>query len=163
MRRSRKIILAAVLGVVLLFGSIGGVALAQTENGDDGQPKARFQEFLKDVCDFYNEANPDAPVDCAELEAAFNAAREQRCAEIQQNRPEIDPEAMKETLLERLEERYAAGDITQEQYEKMKERIESMPDDAPFRFGLRGKGGFRGFGGPGGGFHGFGEPPAPTE
>ena len=37
MRRSRKIILIALLGIVVLAGSIGGVALAQTE-GEESQP-----------------------------------------------------------------------------------------------------------------------------
>ena len=157
MRRSRKIILAALLGIVVLFGSIGGVACAQTEDGDDSPHKARCGAFLEKVYNIYNDANPDAPIDLGELEAAFNTAREQMRAEIQQNRPEIDPEAMKEAMKERLQQAYDDGKITQEQYEKMMERIESMPDDAPFKFG------FRGHGRPGGGFRGCCQPPAPTE
>lgn len=153
MRRSRRIILAALLAVVVLAGTIGGVALAQTGDEDNGQHKARFGGFLEKVCNIYNEANPEAPIDLEELEAAFGTAREQACAEIQQKRSEIDPEAMRETLRERIQERYEAGEITQEQYEKAMERLDSMPEDAPLRFGMRGHGRCQG----------LMEPPADTE
>ena len=59
------------------------------------------------------------------------------------NRGEMDPEA----LQNRLQEFFDQGKITKEQFDNMKARMESMPDNLP-GFGFRGHGGFRGFGGP---------------
>jgi hypothetical protein len=146
MRRSRKIILISLLAIVVLAGSIGGVALA-VENGDESGPKARCGAFLEKVCDNYEDIT-GASINCTALKEAFAEAGNQMRAEIQQNHPEMDPEAMQEAMKERLQERYEAGEITQEQYEKMMERIESMPDDAPFKFGFRGHFGPRGGGPP---------------
>ena len=49
MWRRKKFIIIGLLATVLLVGSIGGVALAQTENGDASQPTtllARVAEIL---------------------------------------------------------------------------------------------------------------------
>ena len=109
--------------------------------------KRNDNSFWEKVCEIYNTANPDAPIDCDELKAAFEAAREEMRPEGFPNRGEIDPEAMKAAMQERLEALLADGKINDEQYAEMKERLESMPDDMP-RFGFRGHGGFRGFGRP---------------
>ena len=84
MWRSKKLIIVAVLAAVMLAGSISGVALAQTENGDDSQPGARFGALLEKVCAIYN-ANPDrtSDIDCDLLEAAFADARSQMPDECQ--------------------------------------------------------------------------------
>jgi hypothetical protein len=153
MRRSRKLILIALLGIVVLAGSIGGVALANTGGEEESQPEARFGAFLEKVCEIYN-ANTDPEdiypdIDCEALKEAFAEARSQMRPEGMPNRGEMDPEAM----LERLENLHNQGKISDEQYAKMTERIESMPDNLP-GFGLRGSHGFRGF-------HRFGGPCAP--
>jgi len=54
MRRSRKLILIALLGIVVLAGSIGSVALANTGGEEESQPEARFGAFLEKVCEIYN-------------------------------------------------------------------------------------------------------------
>ena len=47
MWRSKKFIVAAVLAAVIVAGSIGGVVLAQTGDGDDGSAKAGYQAMLE--------------------------------------------------------------------------------------------------------------------
>ena len=137
MWRSKKLIVGAVLAVVLLAGSIGGVALADV-NGGGGDRAARCEEFLDKVCENYGEG-----IDCDKLKAAFTDARSQMHPEGMPNRGEWDPEAR----LERLQNLYEEGKITEEQYNKMKERIESMPE-GPFERGFQDRGGMRGVRGP---------------
>ena len=155
MWRSKKFIVIALLAVVVLVGSIGGIVFAQTENGDDSQPEARYGALLEKVCEIYN-ANPDRPsdIDCDVLKDAFAQAQTTMRPEGMPNRGELDPEAMQETMLERLEALLADGKISKEQFNKMQERfdemktrMESMPDDLP-RFGFRGHGFPRFFGPP---------------
>ena len=141
MRRSKKFILIALLTIVVLAGSIGGVVMAD-DNDDDIQPKARHEAMLDKVCDIYN-ANTDPDIDCEALKAAFAEAGPQLRPEALRNHPEMDPEAM----LARLQALYDEGKITEEQFNRMTERMESMPDSFP-GFGFRGHGGFRGFDGP---------------
>lgn len=157
MRRHKKLIVAAVLAAVLVAGSIGGIALAQ-EN-EEGGLKAKFGDFITKVCDIYDK-NVDPDIDREALQAAIDDVRTQMAADRAEmragmgDRPEMDPEAMKEHL-----DAFLAEDkITQEQYDKIIERWESMPDDFT-GFGFRGMGGLRGMGG----MWGFGGPCAPTE
>ena len=142
MRRGKKLIIGVVLAVVLLAGSLGGVAFA-SDGEDEGGPADRFGEFMDRVCAIYQDKsggdtieNPDA------LKEAFTEARGEMSPEGWSNRGERDPEA----LQNRLQELFNEGKITQEQFDKMKERIDSMPDGMP-GFGFRGHGGFQGFGG----------------
>ena len=137
MRRSKKLIIAAVLAGVLLFGSLGGVALAQGDDG--GGLKARFGDFITTVCDKYDEY-ADTPIDREALQMALDEVRPR----MPEGRPEMDPEAIAEHLDALLDE----GKITQEQYDRMIERWESMPDDVPKGSGFHGRGGPRGFWGP---------------
>ena len=143
MWRSKKLIVGVVLAAVLLAGSLGGVALANTGD-DECSPEARFGELIDKVCAIYKDKsggdtidNPDA------LKEAFAEARSEMHPEGMPNRGEMDPEA----LQNRLQNLFDQGKITQEQFDRMKERMESMPDNLP-GFGFRGHGGFRGFGGP---------------
>ncbi len=46
MWRSKKVIIGAVLVAVLLLSSLGGIAFAQTENGEECQPRTEFLERL---------------------------------------------------------------------------------------------------------------------
>ena len=135
----------AVLATVVLAGSIGGVALAHTEGDEESSSEVRCEALLEKACENYEEIT-GVSIDCEALETAFQAARDEMRPEAMPNRVRMNPEAMLEHLEALLEE----GKITDEQFAKMKDRMESMPDNLPgFRF--RGHGGFRG----------FCEPPAP--
>ncbi len=165
MRRSRKIILAALLGIVVLFGSIGGVALA-ADNEDDSQPRARQGALLGKVCDIYN-ANPDRPgdIDCDLLKDAFSQAGSQLREEARNQFRQrlLDETDMTEEQLNELEAWMEARPDAQS--EEFKAWMESRPD-VPFQFGPGNHGSmkpFGGFGGRGGGFRGWCEPGEPVE
>jgi len=111
MWRSKKFIIAAVLAVVLLVGGIGGVVLAQTENGDDSQPKtlmARVAEILG--------------IDQQKVEDAFAQAQK---------------EMREEALDSYLKDLVAQDKITQEQADQYKAWLQAQPDLAPYRQQLR--------------------------
>ena len=141
MWRSKKFIIVTVLAAVLLVGSIGGVALAQTGNGDDSQPKAPHEALFARVCEILvgNGIN----ITAEQLEDAFTQARN-----------EMRSEALDQYLQKRVEQ----GEITQEQADQYKAWRQAKPD-FPMKFGFKGHGGFRGMGG----MHRFGGPCAPTE
>jgi len=127
------------LAVVVLAGSIGGVVLAQTENGDDSPPGARHGVMLDRVCEIYEE-NTGVAIDSQELQNAFTQARDEMCDAALENGDRMRPEGMlkfrgmdPETMQDRLQKCYNEGEITQEQYEKKMEWIESMPDNGRFR------------------------------
>lgn len=157
MRRGKKIILIAVLSVVVLAGTIGGVAFA-TDNGDDSQPAApnatlldpatANATLLDKVCTIYQE-NTGTAIDAQELQKAFDQARSEMMT------------AARDNYLQKLVEE---DKLTQEQADQYKTWLDSMPD-VPLPFGPEGHGGikpFGGFRGPGGRFfHGFGGPCAP--
>ena len=142
MKRSRKFILIGLLVVVVLAGSIGGVVLAQTENGDDSQPGALHGAMLERVSEIYEE-NTGVAIDPQKLESAFTQARDEIMAEARDD--------FRQRLIDE-------GRVTQEQIDQFDTWLESKPD-TPFPFGPRSRGGmkpFGGFGGPGGGFHSWG-------
>jgi len=121
MWRRKKFLLVGLLAAVLLIGSIGGVALAQTENGDDSQPKtllARVAEILG--------------IDQQKVEDAFAQAQSEMQTEALQNR---------------LQNLVDQGEITQGEADQYLEWQQSRPD-VPVRLGFRGHGGFRGMVGP---------------
>ena len=62
---------------MVLVGSITGVVLAQTGNGDDSQAKAGPEALLGRVCEVYEE-NTGVAIDSQELEKAF-ARPKARC------------------------------------------------------------------------------------
>jgi hypothetical protein len=144
MWRSKKFLLVTVLAVVLLAGSIGGVALAQTGT-DDSQLKAQDNVLLDKVCAIY-EQNTGVAINSEELEKAFDQARS-----------EMQDEALDNYLKNLVDQ----GKLTQEQADQYKAWLESKPD-VPLAPGLSGNDMHRGFGGPGGGFPGWCGP-QPTE
>ena len=167
MWRSKKFIIIALMVVIVVAGSIGGVALAQSDDEEAAPPKARGEDLLEKVCDIYNDANPEAPIDCVALKEAFDQARDQMMTEAR--------EQFRQRLIEE-------GKITEEQLNELEKWLESRPDfpsdefkewmearpDVPFAFGPGDRGGFKAFGeghrGPGkfgGGFPGFGGPCRP--
>ena len=54
MWRSKKVIVGVVLAAIVLFASFGGVALAQTGNGED-ETMANGQAVLGRICEIYQE------------------------------------------------------------------------------------------------------------
>ena len=150
MWRRKKFVIIAVLVAVILVGGIGGAVLA-ADNSTDFQPNARFEGLLDRVCEIYNEnPNRQGDIDSDILKDAFAQAHTELCPEGMPLRGEIDPEAMRNRLQDRLQDLLEDGKITQEQFDAMKDRIESMPDTPPV-FGFRGHGGFPNMGG----FRGF--------
>ena len=126
MRRHKKLIVGAVLAAVLLFGSLGGVALAD-DNEDSSQPGALFGALWDRACAIYQDNTGD-DIDPEALKDAFTQARSETRAEALQNR------------LNYLVEQ---GKITQEQADEYLNWQGARPD-VPVRFGFRGHGGFRG-------------------
>jgi len=130
MWRSKKFIVGVVLAAVLLFGSIGGVALANTENGDDSQPEARYEALLDRVCEIYEE-NTGVAINPPELEDAFAQARR-----------EIRDEGADRYLQNLIDQ----GKISQDEADQHQEWFQARPDvplQRPFDHGF-GPRGFRG-------------------
>ena len=150
MRRSRKIILALLLTVVVLAGTIGGVALAQTEDEEENQPETQHGALLERVCEIYN-ANPDRPgdIDYDLLKDAIAQAGSQ-----------LRAEAREQFRLRLIEE----GKVTQEQLDEFDAWMAAKPDGIPFadrnHDGMKRFGGFGKFGGK---FRGWCQPSEPAE
>ena len=143
MWRKKKLIAIAVLAAVMLAGTIGGVALATTDNGDDGEPEAKYEALLDRVCEIYQE-NTGVAIDQEALKDAFAQAQS-----------EMQTEAL-ETWLQSLVEE---GKLTQDEADQYLNWWQARPD-VSFGFGFGGRGGFRGMGGSRG-MRGFGWPCAP--
>jgi hypothetical protein len=143
MRLSKKFIIIAVLTVVALVGSIGGIVMAQTEDEANG-PEAQQEALLEKVCAIYEENTGDT-IDAEALQEAIDQARD-----------EMQDEAQDKFLQNLVDE----GKITQEEADQYQAWLEAKPDiGIPISPGLGGQGMCRGFGGPGGGFPDRGEPP----
>jgi len=150
MRRHKKLIIAVALAGVLLFASLGGVALAADPEG--GGLQTKFGDFITKVCDEYDN-NADTPIDREALQAAIDEVRPQMSedrAEMRaaraamRSRPKMNPEAMQEHLDSML----ARGVITEEQAEAFQKWLSDKPEDLPFGPGFRGHGRFPGKFGP---------------
>ena len=131
MHRSKKFIVIALLAVVIVAGSIGGVVYAQTGNGDDSQSKA--QALLDRVSEIYKE-NTGVAIDSQKLKDAFTQAEK-----------ELRDKAL-ETYLQSLVDQ---NKITSEQAQEYKTWLNSKPD-VPLAPGFPGGNMRRGFGGFGG-------------
>ncbi len=147
MWRSKKFIIAAVLAVVVLAASIGGVALA-ADNEDDSETAAPFDTLWEKMATVLQDDGVDVTSD--QLKSAFNEAQEGLRAD---------------ALQSRLDALVAEGKITQEQADAYSEWREAKPDmgDAfgfggnrglfrerikmPGMDGMPGMGRMRGFGG----------------
>jgi len=143
MRRSRKIILAALLAMVVLAGSIGGVVLAQTDE-EESQPTTMLDRVTQILAD------QGVTITSEQLKGAFTQAGK-----------EIRDEAFDKYLQDLIDQ----GKITDQQAQDYKTWLESRPD-VPLQLGPRNHGvikPFGGFGRHGGGFRGWCEPPAPAE
>jgi hypothetical protein len=159
MWRSKKFIIGAVLAAVVLAGSLGGVALAQTESASDGAGKtllARVAEILgieqQTLEDAFAQARTDMRDEALQKlvdEGKITSEQAEQYKTWLQARPDMEP------FRQRLNE---WQQLRPEIPSELKEWLEASPD-MPFRFGFKGFGGFRGMGG----MRGFGGPCAPAE
>lgn len=163
MWRSKKFIVVTLLAAVVLVGSIGGVVLAQTGNGDDSQPKtllARVAEILgidqQKVEDAFAQAQSEMRDEALDnylknLVAEGKITEEEATAYKAwwQTRPEMEP------FRQQLKEWEQARPNMPPELKEWQQARPNMPLPGPFeRFG-----GFRGMGGP----RGWGGPCAPTQ
>lgn len=118
MRGSRKFMVLAVLGIVVLVGTMTGVVLAQ--NAHDNQPEARPGALLERICAIY-EQNTGIAIDPEALRDAFIQAR---------------TEMREEALQNRLQYLVEQGKITQKQADQYLEWWQSKPD-VPVGLGFR--------------------------
>ena len=143
MWRSKKFIVIAVLAAVVLVGSIGGVALAQTRIGSIGKmalaragygPNSLSEDchgvMMDRLCEIYEE-NMGVAIDRQALEDAFAQARS---------------EMRDEFMGSHLQNLVDQGKITPDEAAQYKEQCQSR-GDMPSRFGFGGHGRFQGCGG----------------
>ena len=123
MRQKKKLILFALLGVMLVSGIIGGVAVAQSDDSNSGQTQDRFESLLDRVSEIYTQ-NTGISLDPEQLKTAFAQAQ-----------TEIQNEALQSWLQNMVTE----GKITQEQADQYLQWWQSRPDDIPL-LGPRGGG-----------------------
>ena len=142
MWRNKKLILFALLGVMLLSGIVGGIAVAQSDDENSGQTEDRFGVLLDRVSEIYTE-NTGVTLDPEQLKDAFAQAQQ---------------EMEEEALQSRLENMVSEGKITQEQADEYLQWWQSRPDDIPLLEQHGGGGMMRG-----GGHNCWGGPFAPPE
>jgi hypothetical protein len=130
MWRSKKFVLAVVLVVVIVAGSIGGVVLA-ADNGDGSQTETRCEALLDRACEIY-EQQTGVAIDQEVLKDAFVQAQDEMQSEALQN------------YLDKLVEQ---GKITQEEADEYLTWWQAKPDIS-IGFGLRGHSRLFGMGGP---------------
>jgi hypothetical protein len=73
MWRSKKFIIIAVLTVLVVGGTLGGVAIAQADDQNSSQTQAAGTKLLDKVAEIY-EQNTGVAIDSAELQKAFTEA-----------------------------------------------------------------------------------------
>jgi hypothetical protein len=111
MWRSKKFIIIALLTIVVLGGTLGGVAMAQTDEQSDSQPQAGSTSLLDKVAEIYQQ-NTGVAIDSQELQKAFTEAGQ----------------AMKTEALDNyLQKLVTDGKITQEQADQYKAWLNSRP------------------------------------
>jgi hypothetical protein len=110
MWRSKKFIIIAVLTVVVLGGTLGGVAIASAN--DDDTPRSKTAALMDKVAEIY-EKNTGTPIDSGELQKAFTEARD-----------EIATQAREQFRQKLIDE----GKVTQEQLDELEQWLKSRPD-----------------------------------
>jgi len=130
MWRNKKVILSAVLAVILLLGTLGGVVLAQDDGGNETQVEDRCGVLLDKISTIY-EANTGVSIDQEQLKEALKEGHR---------------EMVNEAVQTRLQKMVENEVITQEEADEYLEWWQARPDVQLGGPGLRGLGG--------GGFHG---------
>jgi hypothetical protein len=139
MWRSKKFILIGLLTVVVVGGTLGGIAIAQAndQNNNRTDNASQFSTLLDKVASIYQQ-NTGVAIDSQELAKAFTQAQGE----------------MRDAALDKyLNNLVEKGKITQDQANQFKTWLNSRPD-VPIGPGL--KGGFQGIGR----FHGMNAPDA---
>ena len=121
MWRSKKFIVIALMAAVVLVGSIGGVVLAQMEDGDETEPETKCQALLDRIGEIYQEKTGVA-INQEAIKDAFAQAQS-----------EIRDEALDRYLQNLVDE----GRINEEEARQYKEWWRARPDMEPFRQQLR--------------------------
>jgi hypothetical protein len=111
MWRNKKFIIIAMLTVLVLAGTIGGVAIAQANDDNYNLPQTGNVSLLDKVAENY-EKNTGVAIDAQELKKAFTEAGQA-----------IRDEAL-DNYLQKL---VTDGKITQEQADQFKAWLESRP------------------------------------
>jgi len=117
MRRSKKFVLIALLTIVVLAGSIGGVVLADTGEEDCSQDACHQEAMMERVCEIYENSTGTA-IDAQELQEAFTEARSEAMVNAREN--------FRQRLIDE-------GKITQEQLDEHEAWLETRPE-TPFPF-----------------------------
>jgi hypothetical protein len=112
MTKKKKFIIAGVLLVAVIAGTIGGVALAQSGGPNGGGQGPDNNAMLERVAEIYEE-NTGTAIDAAELQTAMAQARDEIATE--------QREQMRQRLVDE-------GIITQEQLDELDAWLESRPD-----------------------------------
>jgi len=127
MWRKKRLVLVSMLAVVLLLGTLGGVILAQDDNGNETQVEDRCGALLDKITTIY-EGNTGVAIDQEQLKEAFAQACNEMLAEAMQTR---------------LQNLVDNGVMTQEQADQYLEWWQARPDVPLGGPGLRGFGGGR--------------------
>ena len=123
MWRRKKFILIGLLATIVLVGSIGGVALAQTDNRDNSQPKVLLaSDNATQSNTLLARVAKILGIDQQKVEDAFTQAR-----------TEMRDEALDNYLNNLVDE----GKITQEQADQYKTWWQSKPDMSQYQQQLR--------------------------
>ncbi len=130
MWKGKRFIIVMGLAFAILAASLGGVALANDNSGEEGEAAARLEIMLGKVATNYFELTGEE-LDIEALQTAFGQARDEMRAEALQHH------------LDRLVE---DGVITQDEADEYLEWRQSKPDIS-IGFGLRGHDRFHGMGG----------------
>ena len=112
MWKSKKVVLIAALAIAVLVGCIAGVTFAQTGNGNDTQPQAKYEALLDRVSQIYQQ-NTGVTIDAQQLKDAFTQAQ-----------TDMQTEALKSWLQNMVSE----GKITQEQADQYLQWWQSKPN-----------------------------------
>ena len=112
MWRSKRVIIIAVLTVLVLGATLGGVAMAQADDPDvNASQTANVSTFLDKVAEIYQQ-NTGVAIDAEELQKAMTEAGQQ-----------LKDEAL-DNYLQKL---VAEGKITQEQADQFNAWLDSRP------------------------------------
>jgi hypothetical protein len=112
MWRNKKIILIEILTVVVLVGTLGGIAVAKANDENSTKALANNTTLLEKVAEIYQQ-NTGTAIDAQELQKAFDQAK----TEIATNARDV--------YLQKLVDE---GKITQEQADQYKAWLDSRPN-----------------------------------
>jgi hypothetical protein len=111
MWKRNKIFISGIVLMVVLAGTLGGVAVAQANDSNTNPPQSSNNTLLEKVATIY-QANTGTAIDPQELEKAFQQAGQ-----------EIKSEALDNYLKKLVED----GKITQEQADQFKAWLDARP------------------------------------